>query len=131
MKGKEGCTTSGSSTPMPSGLNLTEPPTKLNFTVAGSTLWEFHPHAPGSFTPREFHPLGVPPPSSTPLPPGSSTPGFHSGWIPPSFILPGSSTLLGVPPLGSSTPLGIPPLLEFHSSGVSFFWEFDLLGVFL
>ena len=32
---------------------------------------------------------------------------------------------------GSSTPLAIPPLWVFHSSRLSVFWEFDLLGVFL
>ena len=76
--------------------------------------WEFHPA--GSSTPGEFH-------SSR-----NSNALVHSS---PSFTLPGSSTLLGVPPPGSSTPLGIPPLWEFHSSGVSLFWEFDLLGILL
>ena len=78
-------------------------PQQLEFTLAGSTHWEFH--LPESSTPWEFH-----------LPESSTPWEFHS---------PGSSTLLGVPLLwefhrsGSSTPL------EFHSSGSSTSWEFS------
>merc|ERR1712079_470868 len=107
-------------------------PSAPNFTLAGSTLAEFHRVSlPGSSTL-----LGVPPPwefhSRVPLwlnstrfrsawgfhPAGCSTRwDFHSSrnstaWefhSPQSFTLRGSSTLLGVPPPESSTPLGIQP----------------------